>query len=809
MKKINFYLTGLLAVVMLLFSCSKEDKLGNDLDSEKATVSFGTLLNDLVSENSGARQAVQDLPDCLDATPFYVEVALSQDGAWAVGSDTQPVRVNLNSSPADFDGDGVDNYFTNEAEELELIPGTYNLEYFTVYDTNGNALWRAPRTTGSFAGLVDSPLPMTISLGAGVKKYVSVDVLCFDNRVVNEYGYLFFDIVASEAIKFCIFGNYCDENGRHYPAQYRVDVWNYSGDSENPQGDVIENDLMNTVGVNDDGDAFAEPLCIVLPDGEGTDEYYFEITLLSSDDYDADEEIIRSGVISDEDVRALYDGDSNTNYYHFREGNCELEDSPALFSDDGADDNVVQVPEGFKVEKVAGGISRPTSTTWDDEGNMFIVLAGNDFLPERDTPMQILQVKENGSLVEIVDLSREGIQAAIVGLVWHEGWFYFTHRAGDLTGAVSRVNKSGQIEELFSGIIDSQSEHQINDIQVGPDGMMYVSVGMAGNAAVMGPDVAPFVMRSPNVQARPCQDIVLVGRNYKSPDFRTEIVTDTVFTGAYVPFGEETQPGQVIQGVTLCGGSILKFDPNNAIGTIATHAWGFRNLIGLTWDSRGNMYAAENGYDIRGLRPVKDIIDATLRVHEGMWYGVPDFSAGREPLTNALFEVPDSLQAPIFIDGELIGKDLGFVIDHQASGLTPPDPSVVIGRHEFNSSPSLLDVAPASWGEWADHLFIAEWGDLTPPTNPLRNNPVGYKVVSVDPDSGQLVTFASTMGGGPASAQGMEGKGLERPFNVKFGPDGAMYIIDYGVVTIDFSMSPPYNYHENTGTIWKVTKVEE
>jgi glucose/arabinose dehydrogenase len=96
------------------------------------------------------------------------------------------------------------------------------------------------------------------------------------------------------------------------------------------------------------------------------------------------------------------------------------------------------------------------------------------------------------------------------------------------------------------------------------------------------------------------------------------------------------------------------------MGTITTHAWGFRNLIGLTWDSHGQMFAAENGYDIRGSRPVKDYLDASLHIHEGMWYGVPD-----------------SLQAGIFIDGEFIGKDLGFVIDHEASGLTPPDPSVV------------------------------------------------------------------------------------------------------------------------------------
>lgn len=473
--------------------------------------------------------------------------------------------------------------------------------------------------------------------------------------------------------------------------------------------------------------------------------------------------------------------------------------------------SMIELPPGFKVEKVADKLNRPTSTTWDDQGNMYIALAGNDFLPEKDTPMRIMQIKKDGSRVEVVNLDREMVKPAIVGLVWHDGWFYFTHRAEDLTGAVSRVNMEGNYELLIQGIIDSQSEHQINDIQVGPDGMMYVSVGMAGNAAVLGPDVAPFVKRSPEVRARPCQDIVLVGRNYKSPDFRTEDEGDTVRTGAYVPFGVETEPGQVIQGVTLCGGSILKFDPNNPMGTIRTHAWGFRNLIGLTWDSRGNMYAAENGYDVRGLRPVNDYMDASLRIHEGKWYGIPDFSANREPLTDPRFESPDSLQPEVFIGGESIGKGLGFVIDHQASGLTPPDPSVVLGKHEFNSSPSLLDVAPRSWGNRADHVFIAEWGDLAPPTNPLRGETpaIGYRVVEVDPNTGNLTNFAANFGGGPASNQGMQGQGLERPFDVKFGPDDAMYIVDYGVVEIDMSQAPPYKYIENTGSIWKITRGEK
>jgi glucose/arabinose dehydrogenase len=470
----------------------------------------------------------------------------------------------------------------------------------------------------------------------------------------------------------------------------------------------------------------------------------------------------------------------------------------------------IQVPSGYRVEKVVDGLTFPTSLTWDGNGRMFVAEAGGGLEPKQHAPIRILRV-EPGKKTVVANLSDKGVNVALVGLTWHNGWFYFTHRASDNTGAVSRVHiEDGRVETLIKGIIDNQAEHQINDIKVGPDGRMYVAVGMAGNAAVLGPDVAPWVKESPNVHARPCQDIVLLGKNFQTPDFRTEDPDDMTLSGAYVPFGTSTSPGQVIKGVTLCGGSILSFDPNNPTGTVETHAWGFRNLIGLTWDKQtGAMYAAENGYDVRGARPVKDVMDATLRVEKGKWYGIPDFSAGREPLTNPKFEVPDEFQAMVFVNGQPQGKDLGFVIDHAASGLTPPDPSVVLGRHEWNSSPSLLDVAPASWGSMAGHVFIAEWGDLAPPTNPLRGEkPAGYQIVKVNPANGQLEPFVSNVHPGPASASGNAGKGLERPFDVKFGPDGAMYIVDYGVVEIDMTKEgPPYVYKPGTGVIWKVSKM--
>jgi glucose/arabinose dehydrogenase len=477
---------------------------------------------------------------------------------------------------------------------------------------------------------------------------------------------------------------------------------------------------------------------------------------------------------------------------------------------------VIQVPEGFQIEKVVDGLTYPTSITWDDEGNMYVAEAGGAFL-EQPAPSRILRI-QNGQATEVINLSDKGVRASVVGITWHDGQFYFTHRdRQDRAGAVSRVTLDGEVTQLFSGFIDSQSDHQLNDIKVGPDGRMYFTSGTATNSGVNGLDDGGWVLESPNLRPTPCADIVLTGQNFQTPNYLTpNNQSDTTLTGAYVTFGTKTQPGQVIKGRNKCGGSILSFDPKDPEGTLKPYAWGLRNVIGLAWNkSTGEMYTTVNGYDVRGSRPVQDEYDPTYRVREGEWYGWPDFSAAFEPLTDLKFDVPDSLQASIFVNGKMLPgkKRIGFLIDHEASGLDAPDKSLIAGLHQWQSSPSLLDVAPDSWGDMAGNIFVAEWGDLSPQTNPLRDKPSGNRVSVIDSETGLVEPFIQNIKPGPASALGAQGKGIERPFDVKFGPDGAMYIVDYGVVRINpvrlargkaFFEWPP-----KTGIIWKVTRTEK
>jgi glucose/arabinose dehydrogenase len=482
----------------------------------------------------------------------------------------------------------------------------------------------------------------------------------------------------------------------------------------------------------------------------------------------------------------------------------------------------VQLPPAFQIEKVTDRLSFAAELTFDDRGRLYVAEAGGGFEPVEFRPPRILRVDvTNGSTEVVVDLTAF-VVPPVVGLAWDNGWLYFTHRDFNDTGALSRVRDTGGTPEtLLTGFVSAQAEHFMNGIAV-RDGWVYFGVGQAGNSGVLGPDVAPFVQLNPGVRPVACRDLVMRGHNFLGPNILGE---GQVLTGAYGRFGEITRQGQVIAGQQKCGGAVHRFRPDTPDTTLEIVAFGLRQPIGLTFNSQGELFTGENGYDVRGLRPVNDQFDATLRIRPGHWYGFPDFSAAREPLHLARFDSPDELQAPIVLvrsDGsqEPLGRFLDFVIDHGASGLTPPDRSLVLGLHPVNASPSGLDVAPESWGQLAGQLFVAEWGDLSPPTNPLREQPAGFRIIRVDPSRPQTAArpFVQNRELGPASEQGAPGSGLERPFDVKFGPDiprpgrsphrpaEAMYISDYGIVEIDFSKAPPYRYIPDTGVIWRVTR---
>lgn len=309
MKQFKLSLAYIVMFAMIFTSCSKEEAV-QDVDSDMATLSFGAIVTDLLTNRAASKQAIGDMPACSDSDPAYVRVVLLDGNTPVVGTTGNPYRINL--VPGQL--------YTVEDAELELVPDTYTLAHFAVYNAQNQLIWLAPRG-GALANFVDNPLPIDIDLRAGVKKYVEVDVLCYDNREVNEYGYLFFEIEQNEAVEFCLFVNFCDEDGRHYPASYRVDVWL----GTDATGTPLYTNATNSVGQYNNGDFYADALCGALPSNDDPDEDYIflRITLLdwAAAYGDVDQDVIEL-TLSMDDIEDNFGGDGIVNYEHLRFG-CE------------------------------------------------------------------------------------------------------------------------------------------------------------------------------------------------------------------------------------------------------------------------------------------------------------------------------------------------------------------------------------------------------------------------------------------------------------------------------------------------------
>jgi glucose/arabinose dehydrogenase len=97
--------------------------------------------------------------------------------------------------------------------------------------------------------------------------------------------------------------------------------------------------------------------------------------------------------------------------------------------------------------------------------------------------------------------------------------------------------------------------------------------------------------------------------------------------------------------------------------------------------------------------------------------------------------------------------------------------------------------------------YIAEYGSEAPETTGGKPLPgVGHRISRIDMRNGQIYDFAINKSGYAASYNG-EG-GFERPIDVVFGPDAAMYVLDFAVTP----ENEPDEFIPGTGVIWRITR---
>jgi hypothetical protein len=371
------------------------------------------------------------------------------------------------------------------------------------------------------------------------------------------------------------------------------------------------------------------------------------------------------------------------------------------------------------------------------------------------------------------------------------------------------------------------------------DGWIYWSQGSTTNSGVVGRDNGGGA-NQPDI---PCQQITLSDNVFDSGG--------GVSTSGYSPFGVQRKGATLpafangtIHGV--CDGAILraKLNSSNAINTIEPFSWGYRNGYAIRFAPQdhplaGGLLVGEDGADERGARPSNNAPDM-LQLARQNADGTPDYHGwpdryGFLPSSQAVFNpvggpgddlcVPDSSNPPSLCTPASLSMILSEDRPIRDVLAFPPQPiTAPLAIEAADSSFTGIDFVPSSFVTGPVHRGAALYsleGDFgfsaANATDPAPE--VGHEVKLVNfnengdkPLALQIQRFAHNKEFEQSFVSGSAG--FNRPTNVRFGPDGCAYVVDYGAVR-DFGQSDPAAKFitagdgplvqiPGTGVIWKI-----
>jgi glucose/arabinose dehydrogenase len=474
------------------------------------------------------------------------------------------------------------------------------------------------------------------------------------------------------------------------------------------------------------------------------------------------------------------------------------------------DRKTTEYPAGFELRPYVYNLNNPTGFCFDELGNLIVTEGGYDGEDPR-----IFGIRPNGTRFDIypietrIPIIKPGfrVYGPVGGIVCYHGRIFVAHRDEHDRGVVTSFGYDGSHETVVADL-PTRGDYGMGDIAVSSiHDRLYFGVGTTTNSGVVGLDNwrAGWVRDHPDACDVPAKPLKLLGYRFDAPNPQASVFTsDTTVTVPFEPLGVSDITHIPASPMSKPTGAIYSISPDG--GDLRLEAWGIRNPVGLVVSEFGRVYFTDQGMELRGTRPIAHDPDGLFRLVTDAWYGWPDFSRSLHPVGEARFQPPSWM---VISTGY---PDVGFVIDHQGSGLTDPDLRWLAAQFPPQAGASKMDFVPSlgAFRQYAGNLIVALWGDRAPFSNadqPLSEAPAGYKVVRVDPDRREVQNFVFNTDGGPASQLQDNSKyALERPIDVKFGPDGSLYILDFGRIRM---VDGKLKVYDGTGKVFRLIPTTE
>ena len=553
---------------------------------------------------------------------------------------------------------------------------------------------------------------------------------------------------------------------------------------------------------------------------------------------------------------------------------CPGED--VQFNPSGGQDIVV--PAGFKVEVFKTGLNFPTGIAFLGSGKNFevFILESGHGLPSRCNDEALWQTKglgpnpftpdvlvfnQNGALLRTLGKPTDATtetggtnvfqpHGPAVDLAFENGLAggrLFASDSNQATHAHNGQNNSSRIVTVnpITGAVAPfitqlpTGDHPSEQLAF-KGGFIYWSQGSTTNSGVVGRDNGGGA----NQQDIPCQDIVLSNNVFDSGG--------GVKTSGYSPFGT-TRPGATVKAFEsaahhgVCDGSILRarLDAKNPADTIEPFSWGYRNGYAIRFAPedhvlKGGLLVGEDGADERGARPSNNAPD-NLQLARQNDDGTPDYHGwpdryGFLPTNQAIYNpvggpgddlcVPDPANLPSTCTAASLAKILSEDRPMRDVLAFPPQQiTAPLAIEAADSSFTGIDFVPHSFVggpiERGAALYALEGDFGFSASNASPPAPeAGHEIKLInfsDPDDPlvlKIMRFAHNTTFEQAFPDGI--RAFNRPTNVKFGPDGCAWVVDYGAVR-DFGQSDPASKFTvpadgplvqipKTGVIWRICR---